>query len=367
MLSRHRTTHAVLASAIATLATASFATAQERAGVVTTLEGKVTVVRASSPELTPLKFRDAIFVRDRIATGKESFARILLGGKAVVTIREFSAVTITEVPGVATVAVGSGRVAVAVARERMRPGDLVEVRTPNAVAGIRGTVIVAEVFDEQHSVITVLKGVIDVARLDAGRAAGPATVLNALQQVTITGPNPVSAPQPISIDAAQKMGADFRSAPPRNAPSASTAAVSQGEVERAAKDMGSAAGAPVATAASADKSAAKGKAAQSDQSGGDSDKGKSNQSGTATVFAGSGSSTAATRGGGTSGGATTSLATSSAPVPPVSAAVVSPAPAVVPAVVTSTQGVTLKVLDSIKEAVKDAKDSQRENRNKGKN
>src|SRR6267142_4197760 len=211
----HRTTHAVLASAIVTLATASFATAQERAGVVTTLEGKVTVVRAASPELTPLKFRDAIFVRDRIATGKESFARILLGGKAVVTIREFSAVTITEVPGVATVAVGSGRVAVAVARERMQPGDLVEVRTPNAVAGIRGTVIVAEVFDAQRSVITVLKGVIDVTRLDAGRASGPATILNALQQVTITSTSPVPVPQSISSDAARRMGAEFRPAPPR--------------------------------------------------------------------------------------------------------------------------------------------------------
>ena len=352
MLFRHRSTHAVLASAIATLATASFATAQERAGVVTTLEGKVTVVRAASPELTPLKFRDAIFVRDRIATGKESFARILLGGKAVVTIREFSAVTITEVPGVATVAVGSGRVAVAVARERMRPGDLVEVRTPNAVAGIRGTVIVAEVFDAQRSVITVPKGVIDVTRLEAGLAVGPATVLNALQQVTITGPNPVSAPRPISIDAAQKMGADFRAAPPRSAPSATTAAVSQGEVERAAKDMGGLAGAPVAV--SADKSAAQGKTAQSDQSGGDSDKGKSNQSGTATVFAGSGSSAAATRG----GGATVATA------PPVSTGVVSTAPTVVPAIFTSSQGVTLKVLDSVKEALKDA---QRENRNKGKN
>jgi hypothetical protein len=359
MLFRHRSTHAVLASAIATLATASLAAAQERAGVVTTLEGKVTVVRATSPELAPLKFRDAIFVRDRITTGKESFARILLGGKAVVTIREFSAVTITEVPGVATVAVGSGRVAVAVARERMRPGDLVEVRTPNAVAGIRGTVIVAEVFDAQRSVITVLKGVIDVTRLDAGRAAGPATVLNALQQVTITGPNPVSAPQPISIDAAQKMGADFRAAPPRSAPSATTAAVSPGEVERAAKDMGGVAGAPVATAAASDdKSAAKGKTAQSDQSGGDSDKGKSNQSGTTTVFAGSGSSAAATRGGGTSGGATVATA------PPVSTGVVSAAPTVVPAMLTSSQGVTLKVLDSVKEALKDA---QRENRNKGKN
>ena len=286
----HRSTHVVLASAIATLAITSLTSAQERAGVVTTLEGKVTVVRASSPELTPLKFRDAVFVRDRITTGKDSFARVLLGGKAVVTIREFSAVTITEVPGVATVDVGGGRVAVAVARERMRPGDLVEVRTPNAVAGIRGTVIVAEVFDAQRSVITVLKGVIDVTRLDAGRAAGPATILNALQQVTITGANPVPTPQPIPSDAAQRMGAEFRSAPPRGAHGATTAAVSQGEMERAAKDVGIAPR-PATTVALADSSSGKGgKTAQSDQSG-DSDKGKG------TSSAGSGSSTTAVGGG----------------------------------------------------------------------
>ena len=339
----HRSTHAVLASAIATLAAASLASAQERAGVITTLEGKVTVVRASSPELTPLKFRDAIFVRDRIATGKDSFARILLGGKAVVTVREFSAVTITEVPGVATVDVGSGRVAVAVARERMRPGDLVEVRTPNAVAGIRGTVIVAEVFDARHSVITVLKGVIDVTRLDAGRAAGPATILNALQQVTITGPNPVSAPQPISVDAAQKMGADFRSAPPRGAPSATTAAVSQGEVERAAKDMAVAIAAPSSTAsasaASSDSAPAKDKSAQSDQSGGDSDKGKSNPSGTAAVStsgaaasstsssaSGSSASTSTTSSG-SAGSASSTAATSGAAATSSAPATAAPAPA----------------------------------------
>src|SRR5213592_4409576 len=278
----HRSTRVVLASAIATLAIASLASAQERAGVVTTLKGKVTVVRASSSELTTLKFRDAVFVRDRITTGKDSFARVLLGGKAVVTI--------PEVPGVATVDVGGGRVAVAVARERMRPGDLVEVRTPNAVAGIRGTVIVAEVFDAQRSVITVLKGVIDVTRLDAGRAAGPATILNALQQVTITGANPVPTPQPIPSDAAQRMGAEFRSAPPRGAQSATTAAVSQGERERAAKDVGIAPR-PATTVALADSSSGKGgKTAQSDQSG-DSDKGKG------TSSAGSGSSTTAVGGG----------------------------------------------------------------------
>jgi len=132
--------------------------------------------------------------------------------------------------------VASGRVAVAVARERMRPGDLVEVRTPNAVAGIRGTVIVAEVFDPRHSVITVLKGVIDVTRLDAGRLVGPSTILNALQQVTIGGA--VSSPQPVSSDTARSMRDEFRTVPPRGAPVATTAAVSQGEMERVSKDLG---------------------------------------------------------------------------------------------------------------------------------
>jgi FecR protein len=272
---RHRSRSVLLAPVVASLALAATALAQEHAGVVTTLEGRVTVARASSPEETLLKFRDAVFVRDRIATGKESFARILLGGRALVTVREYSTVTITEVPGTATVDVGSGRVAVAVARERMRPGDLVEVRTPNAVAGIRGTVIVAEVFDAQRSVITVLKGVIDVTRLDAGRAVGGSTVLNALQQVTVTGA--VSAPQTISSDAAQSIGAEFRAAPPSGAPKAAVAAVTQAEVERVAKDMGGAAG-----TASSDTSTGKSRSAQSDP-GRPSDKGQGTESGTVSV------------------------------------------------------------------------------------
>ena len=56
------------------------ATAQERAGVVTTVEGNVTVTRASLSQPAPLKFKDDIFVKDRVATGPNSVARILLGG-----------------------------------------------------------------------------------------------------------------------------------------------------------------------------------------------------------------------------------------------------------------------------------------------
>ena len=336
----HRTIQAVVASTIATLAFVSLAAAQERAGVVTTLEGKVTVVRASAAEPSPLKFRDAVFVRDRIATDKDSFARVLLGGRAVVTIREYSMVTITEVPGVATVDVASGRVAVAVARERMRPGDLIEVRTPNAVAGIRGTVIVAEVFDSRHSVITVLKGVIDVTRLDAGRLVGSSTILNALQQVTIGGA--VSSPQPVSSDTARSMRDEFRTVPPRGAPVATTAAVSQGEMERVSKDLGldksknvqpvSASGGDTTSGGAASTSNAPASAASgSDSTQATNTSAASSGSAPATSNAAPSTSTAATSNAAPSASApaTPGAAPSAAPVASVPATA-SPAPVVAP-------------------------------------
>src|SRR5439155_13368361 len=101
----------------------SLASAQAgKAGVVTTLEGNVTVTRVTlAPQ--PLKFRDDVFVNDKVTTGEQSIARMLLGGKAVVTVRERSALTITEVPGKATIDLAVGKIAVAVAKDKMRPGD----------------------------------------------------------------------------------------------------------------------------------------------------------------------------------------------------------------------------------------------------
>jgi FecR protein len=116
-----------------------------KAGVVTTLEGNVVALRGGTPQPVPLKFRDDVFLDDRITTGDRSIARLLLGGKAVVTVRERSSLTVTEVPGRATISLDSGKIAVAVARERMRPGETLEVRTPNAVAGVRGTVFIVDV------------------------------------------------------------------------------------------------------------------------------------------------------------------------------------------------------------------------------
>ncbi|HWN56429.1 MAG TPA: hypothetical protein VNP91_15050, partial [Methylomirabilota bacterium] len=51
--------------------TSSWAQAPEL-GVVTTLQGQASVARASAAGALPLKFKDAVFDRDRIQTGEES-------------------------------------------------------------------------------------------------------------------------------------------------------------------------------------------------------------------------------------------------------------------------------------------------------
>ncbi|MBI4638258.1 MAG: FecR domain-containing protein [Candidatus Rokubacteria bacterium] len=170
-----------------------------KAGVVTTLEGNVTAARATVPQPVSLKFKDDVFLQDKITTGDRSVARLLLGGAAVVTVRERSVLTITEVPGKSTVNLESGKIALTVARERMRAGESLEIRTPNAVAGVRGTVVVAEVSRATAQVgagspvvvsaFYVLQGVIEALQLDPVtlNPVGVAALVNVLQSFTVAG------------------------------------------------------------------------------------------------------------------------------------------------------------------------------------
>src|SRR5215510_7207749 len=168
-----------------------------KVGIVTTLEGNVTARRAVLPHPISLKFKDEVFFHDTINTGERSLARVLLGGKSIVTIRERSAVTISEAPGRSFINLESGKVGVAVAHERMAPGESVDIRTPNAVVGIRGTVLVAEVTCSgggacQGPVTTnfsMLRGRGEVWQLDpaTGAPVGPPRLLTAGSQFTVAG------------------------------------------------------------------------------------------------------------------------------------------------------------------------------------
>jgi len=224
-----------LTAGLLTIAVPPLASAQlSPVGVVTRLDGTATLARVALPQETPLKPRDPVFVADRITTGDESTARILLGGKALVTVRERTVVTIKESAGVSTVDVGVGRMGIAVVKERMKPGELIEIRTPNAVAAIRGTVVITEVSRATSQVgatsggftttITVVKGLVELRQLDAltRQPIGPAINLGALQSIRVSGVAPLRAPQPVAPDQvraiAAEMKAEIKEVPAANAP-----------------------------------------------------------------------------------------------------------------------------------------------------
>ena len=173
----------------------SWAQAAPELGVVTTLQGQASVARASAAGPLPLKFKDAVFDRDRIQTGEESIVKVLMGGKAIVTVRELSVLTITEELGKTTINLTSGKIAVGVAKQRMQPGERLEVHTPNAVAAVRGTVFVVEVTRQgaqqgtsgplgAHTQVTCVNGVVDVApRANLGQS----TPLTAFRSVGLLG------------------------------------------------------------------------------------------------------------------------------------------------------------------------------------
>src|SRR6266705_2887219 len=64
-----------LALAVYLLPATAFAQAT-KAGVVTTLEGNVTAARAVAPQPVVLKFKDDVFLQDRVVTGEQSVARV---------------------------------------------------------------------------------------------------------------------------------------------------------------------------------------------------------------------------------------------------------------------------------------------------
>jgi len=148
---------------LAILACPGLGLAQEPVGVVTTLSGQATRTASTAGEApAPLRFKDGIFGADTIRTAERSFVRMLLERKAVLTVRELSVLRITEDAIQATVDLKAGGIAFSVARPRLRPGETVLVRTPNAVAAVRGATIVVET----QGAVThfhVLTGTLDVA------------------------------------------------------------------------------------------------------------------------------------------------------------------------------------------------------------
>ena len=162
-------------------------------GVVTTLRGEATVARVTLTQPLPLRTHADVLLHDRITTRERSLVHVLLGKRALLTVRELSVLTITEGAARATVDLQSGKVGLAVARQRMRPGEVMELQTPNVVIAVRGTVLVVEmvpaVSGAQPTAITtkvyLLHGSVDVSSRNDPTA--PPVHLKSLQAIEVSG------------------------------------------------------------------------------------------------------------------------------------------------------------------------------------
>ncbi|MGH7390303.1 MAG: FecR domain-containing protein [Candidatus Rokuibacteriota bacterium] len=246
-----RATHlaSVLAVLATLLATPPVALAEsERAGIVTALQGHATVASTATPAPAPLKFKDHVFVHDRIRTGDHSIVRILLSGRATVTVRERSVLTVIEYPTASQIHVGTGRASIAAVKSRMKPGETIDIVMPNALATIRGTVVVAEV-SPAGSTITVIRGLVDVTPLDpiARRPIGGMFRLAALERVTIPNAGTPQA-QTLTPAEAEQLGSQFKVGP-RETPAGMYSSLTDAQVRFTARHLtdmtgGSPVGAP---------------------------------------------------------------------------------------------------------------------------
>src|SRR5437016_4646140 len=158
------------------------------AGVVSSMTGQATLTPGIKPqEARNLRFRDDLFFRDRIRTRERSIVRVLLGGKAVVTVRALSDLMITEDPGSPSrVDLSDGKIGLGVARSQMKPGEVIEIRTPNAVVAVRGTYLVAEVIliegGKAASNFYLFEGSAEIFTKDRSRSI----LLKPLQSIAVT-------------------------------------------------------------------------------------------------------------------------------------------------------------------------------------
>jgi hypothetical protein len=153
----------------------------------------VAIALATSGSALASDIRVQVGVTDRVRTGDGMFARLLLGGRVMVLARDGAALSITEVPGAATIEVETGRIAVTVDRENLHPEDLIEIRTPHAVVSVPAETLIVEVAAEA-STFTPLGGRVEIFPLDplTGAAVERPTPVASEQVMTVTAAAPAA-------------------------------------------------------------------------------------------------------------------------------------------------------------------------------
>ncbi len=164
----------------------------EREARLTETRGEVTLYTAEEPEGAPAEKDMPLETGDRIRTGEDSSAEVSLDGQHVVSLRENTDFTLSAARAAETelkIALGSllAKIGALFGSESLR------VRTPTAVAAVRGTEFGVEVPSDREETTV---GVFDEGKLEVSGEAGAPEILIANQETLVArGARPLPAYQ----------------------------------------------------------------------------------------------------------------------------------------------------------------------------
>jgi hypothetical protein len=137
---------------------------------VLAVDGTAEVQAQNATTWEQLRFRDDIMVNDTVRTGANGKVKILLRDDSIMTLGERSEMQFTEFlltqeqrRTVVSLLIGTVRV---VTTRLFGPGSVTEVRTPNTVAGVRGTTFLVRFIPPDTTEIISLDGVVTARNLD---------------------------------------------------------------------------------------------------------------------------------------------------------------------------------------------------------
>ena len=125
-------------------------------GKIVYLEGEVTVNNAS------VEIGDPVLDSDIVATGPDSYCEIVFGGKNVFRLEENTVADIDWSGSSVNINKGAIGAVFTKLEAVVASEDVFSVKTPTAVAGVRGTVFYIKVEDPENTYICICNGELDL-------------------------------------------------------------------------------------------------------------------------------------------------------------------------------------------------------------
>ncbi len=188
-------------------APSSWGQATDRIGTVILVDGTAEVQAQEASEWERLRFRDALFVNDTVRTGAKSKIKALLQNDSIITqgestIMEFTEFLVTPQRRRTIISLVVGTLKV-VAGGIFGARSVMEVHTPNTVAGIRGTTLIIRFIPPDTTDMIVVEGLVAARNRDPGAPEVEQVTTNTRSRVV--GGNKPSKPTAISSSELQAL------------------------------------------------------------------------------------------------------------------------------------------------------------------